>query len=509
MIPPPDRPRFYNLRAKMRRAAAVVFNESMLGAKSARRSWLWLVRGPGRIFGHEILRRFAFGLPAVAVAAAAVTILAVNPKANQITLRTRYRAEANQALAAGRWDDARIRFQRLAADAGYPPDDVYGLARALEGEGRRDDAEILFLRLAPEDTTGQPAAHVRRAMRLLAQKPPATLRAQGQLLRALDARPDYAEAHALLGQLLQSAGDTNGAARHFLLGVRSHPELSLPLAIVFVGRDPDASLRWAAVAVEHYGAAAKAHPDNADAQHRYALALRLAHRYRDAADVIRAGLAQSDDFRLRLLAGEVYAEWCESLAGEGRAAERLRRIEEGLEVNPAAGPLLQGLVTLAAGAGPTASDARASAERLMARGGTVAVGLRMAFGVDAQRRGDLAEARRFVGEAHRDDPASPAAANTLAWLLIQDPDADPERALAIINAALKGRADQPSLRDTRGQVLVRLGQWQEATRDLEYALPLITPNRHSHRALARAYRGLNLITLAEAQDRRADEVTKR
>jgi hypothetical protein len=41
---------------------------------------------------------------------------------------------------------------------------------------------------------------------------------------------------------------------------------------------------------------------------------------------------------------------------------------------------------------------------------------------------------------------------------------------------------------------------------LEFALSRIPPNRDTHRALARAYRELNLITLADAQDRKAAEL---
>jgi predicted Zn-dependent protease len=506
MIPPPERPRFYNFRAKVRRAADVAFNEGRLAFTLARRCWLWIVRGPGRVVGHTVLRRIALGVPAVVVAGAAAMVLAVNPKGDQIKLRSRYRTEAEQALAAGQWEVARVRYQRLAADADYPPDDVYGLARALEGEGRRDDAETLFLRLAPDESTGQPAAHFRRAVQLLAQSPPAARRAEGHLLRAVHARPDYPEAHALLGQLKLNAGDADGATPHLLKAVRLHPELSLPLAEIFAGRDADAAARWAAAAVDHFGPLSKDRPGDADTQFCYVQALHLARRHREAADAVRTALARTDDPRLHQLAGDVYAAWCSILTGDSRAAERIQRIEEGLELSPGAGPLLQALAGAAGGTGPAAVAARASADRRLATGGPAAVGMRLAFGIEAQRRGDVVLARRFIGEAYRDDAASPIAANNLACLLIQEPDPDPARALAIIEAALKNRADEPTLRDTRGQVLVRLGRWQEATRDLEFALSRIPANRDSHRALARAYRGLNLPTLADGQDRKADEL---
>ncbi len=506
MIPPPERPRFYNLRAKVRRAAAVAINEGRLGAQLARQAWLGVFHGPGRVMGHVVVRHFVLGLPAVAVAGAAVTILVVNPNADQTKLRSRYRADAELAMAGGHWEDARICYQRLAVDASYSPDDVYGLARALQGEGRRDDAETMFLRLAPEDDTGHPAAHFRRAVQLLSQSPPATSRAEGHLLRALHARPDYPEAHALLGQLRMNAGDAQGATLDLLVAVRQHPELSLPLAEIFASRDTVAAAHWAAAAVDHFGPAAKDHAEDADTQFCYLQAMHLAHRDREAAERVRIVLARMNDHRIRSLAGDIYGAWCATLTGDDRAIERLRRIEEGLELNPESGPLLQALAAAAGGSGPVAAAARVSAEHRLAAGGPAAVGLRLALGIEAQRRGDIALARRLIGEAHRDDPASPVAANNLACLLILEPDPNPTRALNIINAALKSRADEPILRDTRGQILVRLGRWKDATGDLEFALSRIPPNRDTHRALARAYRGLNLISLAEAQDRKVTEL---
>jgi tetratricopeptide (TPR) repeat protein len=449
------------------------------------------------------------------VAAAAITVLGLNPTADQNKFRTRYRDEAEQALAAKHLPEAEVRFRRLAADANYPVDDVYGLAQTLEAEGNTRAADDLYTRLAPENATGHPAAHVRRALQLLAEKPPQMLRARGHLLHAINAQPDNAEAHALLGQMSMAAGDAKGAIAHFEIGVRTHPELSLPLAIAFKGWDEQASARWAAAAVAAFRPLVMEHPDDADARYRFALALRLAGRYPEAAVEIRADLTRANEppFRpmaaaFRQLAGDVYGDWCASLTGADQATERLRLIEEGLAMNPQTSSLLRALVTAANGTGALAVQARASAERRMAAGGPAAVGLRLAFGYEAKQRGDIKEALRLFTEAQRADPTSTVAAIDLASILIQGPHANPGRALEVVDAALRNQPMQPNLRSVRGQTLVQLGRWQDAVRDLEYALPRLPPNRDIHQALAKAYRGLHLTSLAEAQDRRAKELPK-
>jgi predicted Zn-dependent protease len=168
--------------------------------------------------------------------------------------------------------------------------------------------------------------------------------------------------------------------------------------------------------------------------------------------------------------------------------------------------LLEALAVAAAGVGPPAAAARVAAERRIAAGGPTAVGLQLALGIEARKHGNVIEARRLIGAAYRADPKWPVVANTLAGLLIQDPDPDPDRALTIIDAALRDRANDAGFRSTRGQVLVRLGRWQEAVRDLEFALPRVPPNRETHQALARAYRGMNLTSLADTHERKAAEL---
>ena len=65
--------------------------------------------------------------------------------------------------------------------------------------------------------------------------------------------------------------------------------------------------------------------------------------------------------------------------------------------------------------------------------------------------------------------------------------------------------DTPGFRETRGQILVRMGRWQQAVTDLEFALPSQVSKRGTHKALAEAYRGLNLRDLAAEHERRASE----
>jgi len=78
----------------------------------------------------------------------------------------------------------------------------------------------------------------------------------------------------------------------------------------------------------------------------------------------------------------------------------------------------------------------------------------------------------------------------MAMILTVGDKPDLSRALAIIESVLVKLPNNPSFRETRGEIYVRMGRWQEAVADLEFALPLLASKQGTHKALAEAYRGL-------------------
>jgi len=86
---------------------------------------------------------------------------------------------------------------------------------------------------------------------------------------------------------------------------------------------------------------------------------------------------------------------------------------------------------------------------------------------------------------------------------------DLPQALAIAQLLVEKFPDQPHFRDTRGQVLVKLGRWDDAVKDLEYALPRLNDKSATHTALAQVYENLGLRDLAAEHERLAKETSKR
>jgi tetratricopeptide (TPR) repeat protein len=126
-----------------------------------------------------------------------------------------------------------------------------------------------------------------------------------------------------------------------------------------------------------------------------------------------------------------------------------------------------------------------------------------AAGTAAATVGQNDKAKIYLQRAVKKDPLNPVALNNYGWILTQDPNGDMDIALTAVNKALEIRPDDLRFRETRGQVLVRLGRWREAIEDLEIAVNGLPDVRDIHLSLAKAYDALGEKQLARVHRARA------
>jgi Flp pilus assembly protein TadD len=74
---------------------------------------------------------------------------------------------------------------------------------------------------------------------------------------------------------------------------------------------------------------------------------------------------------------------------------------------------------------------------------------------------------------------------------------DLEQGLALANRAIEIEPTNAEYRDTRGQILLKLGRWAESVADLEVALNGMPDDPSIHQSLALAYDRLGKPALAE------------
>jgi Flp pilus assembly protein TadD len=84
---------------------------------------------------------------------------------------------------------------------------------------------------------------------------------------------------------------------------------------------------------------------------------------------------------------------------------------------------------------------------------------------------------------------------------------DPAAALQAVNRALAIKPENVEARETRGMILLQLGQWQQAVNDLELVLNGRPGSVDVHKGLAKAYQQLGNRRLAEVHRRQAESAS--
>ncbi len=120
----------------------------------------------------------------------------------------------------------------------------------------------------------------------------------------------------------------------------------------------------------------------------------------------------------------------------------------------------------------------------------------------ARQAGDLEAAAAAYHDVLKLEPFHQRASNDLAWLLGEQLGR-PQEALEIADKAAARYLNDPHLLDTRGAILMRLGRWTDARRDLERCLDLAKglPSTQAHAAirLARVLRELKEAQAAKVR----------
>jgi tetratricopeptide (TPR) repeat protein len=460
-----------------------------------------------RRHGQKRLRR---GIPALvaclAWAAFAVCVLLWSPRNTE----SRYTVVADKAMAVKDYETGRVASQRLLA-LGHEPrrKHLFDLALCLEGLGKDQEAVSLLGTVAPLDRPGYLPGHLFIAQTLLS-KTNLTLQevgaAEQHLKYVVELDPESVEANELLGRIYLRLGRWELAEKHLTEIVPTRPEAALLLAATLKAQDDAPGARsWAERAARlHREKVEAAKLDVPASRLAWADALAMLEDYKGALRVLEAGWNQSENKAYLSPMGEVCALWVEALA-RSRPDDldpQVALIERGLNFAPQNETLLKRLVALSHLQGPQASTARATLTRMLSTGNAPAI-LHFTLGIDAWQHGQPEEARQHITLAFDSAPQLPYVGNNMAMILAVGDKPDLPRALAIIQPVLERFPKNPSFRETRGQILVRMGRWQEAVADLEFALPLLASTRSTHSALADAYRGLGMRELAAEHERLA------
>jgi tetratricopeptide (TPR) repeat protein len=423
-------------------------------------------------------------------------------------LQAHYFEEGKNAFKAKDYAAAMTCFDRLAHLGSERPEILYQLALTADALGQRERATGIIQELAPASGGGYAQAHLWQAGRGLMPGASDQSReaVEGHLLKALDGElEDRDVAHALLGRLYLARGDLDQAQIHLGKAVKRRPHLRLSLAQLHARRgDKDRARREADLAIGYFRARAKADLHDHHARLLWAEATAFIENFPSAIAILTEGLSATGASEYRQGLAGVYLVWLDFISRDPKVKleQQLTLVQNGLYYDPANVALLNRLLGYLKLGGSGAEQARAALRSLLAQGKARAAA-HFALGVDAWENGKENEARLHWERAYKLNPQVPTVANNLAWLLAHSQAADLPRALKMINLVIERFPREVAYRETRGQILVKMGKWKEAIDDLEMVLDKNSDDPKLHGVLADAYRHLGDTAMANEHKSRA------
>jgi tetratricopeptide (TPR) repeat protein len=459
----------------------------------------------------------AYGLPAVVAGIGAFAVMMmVTSQAEELPLE--YLRQAQTAFHDGHFEPAEVYLHRALQLDPDSNEASYLLARTLEQTGESRRAMAILDSLAPDDRRGDPRAHLRKAELLFSElrsrvEPgmtsiPASQKEWLRLLQHVDnaqagrgyTRGEQADLNFFRGIIYYNMGEKKKAREPLERASAERREYNVALAVLYEDLNEVAGAQRARDL-------ARAHFQNELNEDRESVAHRLAlvdvilgdRDYDTAIRVLEEGRRiNPDDELLRKNLADAFVLRFRSLPPGTDPGVQISLLEQALKVDPECALAMQHLINL--GAGSSKESVRGLLEDLIALGNSAPLA-HFALGVmeweeqDSQTKDN---AIWHLERAYKLDPDLAVVGNNLAWLLAHDEE-NPQldRALALINSVLESRPDQLSYVETRGQIYVRLGRWNEAIDDLERALPKYNYTVEIHDSLAKAYENLGQESLAQ------------
>ena len=183
---------------------------------------------------------------------------------------------------------------------------------------------------------------------------------------------------------------------------------------------------------------------------------------------------------------------------------RLQLIKQAIDASPSSAIANEGVVQIAIECADDKENEVAVLRTALLQG-VQAETMHFVQGTVALMRGDVAAAEMHLNLIENKNQL-PGMMNNMAVMLSQKEDGDLQRALALSEEALKSLPQNPRLRETRGQILLKLERFSDAIPDLEFALREAEIAIPVHAALAKAYTRLGDVDLAALHQRLHDEL---
>ena len=506
--------------------------------RSSRQINRWLARRQWHLFKNALPALLAF----LFMVACLGMVLYV--RRHSEAMHQRYRSLVAGAIGTHNYEMARVVSLRGIAESKNLPDRLewtYFLAVALNGLGQTSDADALVNIAAPVDRPGCITAHLGLAQGLLSTTNLTTnimALAERHLKNAMILEPQSLIAGELMGRFYINTRKLDKARAYLMKIYSEKPAVARLIAVSYWLEHKNAEgAVWADRAITAYEQVlVKSAPYYHDEdriglveslQIKEALAptrplpqgagqasgsatnqppqdtpqfwlgmvqlLLLDGKFAAAVQTLDQQMSHSSSALYSPALAEICALWAKKIKPDHNngSALRLQLVQKGLTNAPDNVQLQLLLVQQSHADDKYGLAAKSLLNETVAKAsGTNAAWWHFVLWTDNRIRGDVASARSHLKLAYQLAPAILPIQNDMAMDLASGTREEAARGLAIIQPLVDRYPNSPGLRDTRGQILFKLGRYSEALVDLTFALERL-PNASDTRAvLTKCYAAL-------------------
>lgn len=468
--------------------------------------WCWVISLP--------FASLAAAAPAILALALVLIVILLTYTSDSQWRRGLVMEQIRDAKQAGSVGDVALLARRLLMDT---PEDLglrYEVALAQASDESNDQVKQSMERLAKTDRYG------RAAFWLLENEFSPIQWAEwdddkktefGTLIRiAAEDQPDNKQVASIYADYLLMTGAPEKALGEITKLVSVQPARALQGAMILrqSGRESQAAT-MARDGLERLTRQSAEEPENVNLALLCAQFSLFLKQYENAIEILNRTAKRSDDPRLRAGTAESLVLWSRDQAAISNPTERFARqltlLSKAVQIAPNHPLVVSDLMTVALQCADEEGNKVAELRDVLIQG--VAPELaHFVRGTAAMMRDDIDEASLHLELAAKGLPTVPAVLNNLAVALAAREGADLERALRLVDAALKQIPNQAYFHETRAQILLQMGRHADAVVSFEQALPATALREQVHTGLSSAYRSLDQIELADQHQRLADKI---
>lgn len=476
---------------------------------------LWWIAWTGQFVWRWFLTRpylpMLLALPAAGALLAFVGAATTGSQVSESSQSLTYKRMLVTAMEAEQYDVAMLCSDALLQITPDSAEHLYNRALIASASGEQEAAREIMSELATERNSAKAAMWMANAVGDIQQFSAWAMPQKQEYVQwltvASDNDPQDTAARRLKGTILSAMGDAQNAYATLLPIENTDSEVAYMLTMLErqLGLTENIKPRIEKL-LRAFKEKLAANPQDVNVRIKYATLMALNEQEEEAVELLSAGrFLMSDPAQLKQLTSalvEAMVLQSKKIQENDRSPlglmKSLNLLREAMNVDSTNAQLLEAVTQACVEAAKSENnDLFVLREAIVQGMGSDTA--HFILGTIALNQGKVEEAKNHLEIAAQSNPNLPGLLNNLAFAMTQEDMPDLERALRLSEAAVRTMPTHPYLRETRGQILLRLERYTEAIADLEFALAATELRPTIRPSLSKAYAAIGQTETAQRQ----------